>query len=67
VVQNLLRLSDFMIRNPQVVTFQGLLEVIGQQEQHRAVLLEIDLKPEYPDTPKNWAEQVEMAFTWGTR
>lgn len=64
---NLVRLSDFMIANPQVDTFQGLLEVIGNQDRHRAVLLEIDLKPEYPDTPRNWASEVEMAFSWGTR
>ncbi len=67
MVQNLMRLSDFMIRNPQVTSFQELLQVIGKQEQHRAVLLEIDLKPEYPDTPRNWAAEVEMAFTWGMK
>ncbi len=62
---NLMLLSEFIITNPQVTSFQGLLEVIGDQKQHRAVLLEIDLKPEYPDTPRDWQELVDSAFTWG--
>jgi hypothetical protein len=61
-----MRLSDFMIRNPQLTSFQGLLDVIGDQEKHGKIMLQIDLKPEYPDTPRSWEIQVENAFTWGT-
>ena len=67
MAQSLMRLSDFMIRNPQVTDFPGLLEVIGNQEKHGMVMLEVDLKPEYPDTPRNWEALVENAFTWGTK
>lgn len=63
--QNIIRLSDFIIGNPQVSTFQDLLKVIANQEKHGMILLQIDLKPDYPDTPRNWQDRVESTFQWG--
>ncbi|MDP6342532.1 MAG: sulfur relay protein DsrC [Alphaproteobacteria bacterium] len=64
-MRKLLRLSEFMIGNPQVTSFQDLLVVLGDNKTHGATLLEMDLKPDYPDTPRNWETLVESAFTWG--
>jgi len=61
-------LSEIIIRNPQARSFNELIEAIKviADDAGRA-LLEIDIKPDFPDTPRNWEFLVESAFTWGTR
>lgn len=55
-------LSELLIQNPQLESFDDLLEVIGQQAQQGAIHLKIDIKPNYPDTPANWEDRIEGAF-----
>jgi hypothetical protein len=65
---NLVLLSDIIIRNPAVNNFANLLATIRKQGgAGGSILLQIDLKPDYRDTPRNWEMQVEAAFTWGER
>ncbi len=64
---NLVLLSDLIIRNPQLSTFKELLATIRKHGGDGAILLRIDLKPDYTDTPRNWEMQLENAFTWGER
>ncbi len=61
------RLSDLIVRNPQIQTFPDLLEAVGQHGKAGATMLEIDIKPDYPETPRNWESQIETAFTWWGR
>ena len=63
-----IRISEIMISNPGVQTFEQFLVLIRKMaEQGERIFLEMDLKPEYPDTPRNWAFQVEAAYTGGKR
>lgn len=55
-------LSELLIQNPQLESFPDLLQVIGEQAKAGAIHLKIDIKPNYPDTPGNWEDQVEGAF-----
>ena len=55
-------LSELLIQNPQLETFDELLQVIGNEAQQGAIHLKIDIKPNYPDTPSNWEDRVEGAF-----
>lgn len=55
-------LSELLIQNAEIESFEGLLEVIKQQAQAGAIHLKIDIKPNYPDTPANWEDRVEGAF-----
>lgn len=55
-------LSELLIQNPNLESFEDLLHVIGQQAQQGAIHLKIDIKPNYPDTPANWEDRVEGAF-----
>jgi len=61
-------MSDIMIMHPEVNSFEELLVVLGQSaKEHDRVFLEMDLKPEYPDTPRNWEMLVEAAFSFGEK
>lgn len=63
-----LLLSELMISHPEVATFaQFLVLVRNRAQQSDRIFLELDLKPEYPDTPRNWAFLVEAAYTGGKR
>ena len=64
---NLVLLSDIIIRNSDLHTFQDLLATIRKHGGDGAILLRIDLKPDYTDTPRNWEMQLEAAFTWGDK
>ena len=57
-----------MISRADIGTYPALLAALSE----RAVagdhaLLEIDLKPDYPETPRNWEMLVENAFTFAGR
>lgn len=60
---NLILLSDIIIRNPGVSSFQDLLPVVRKRGQEGTTLLQVDIKPDYPDTPRNWEWLLEAAFT----
>ena len=59
------RLSDFIIANPHITSFSKLEEVIAQAAQGGLINLEMDVKPDYRDTPRNWAWRLEGVFTRG--
>ncbi|HEY5602473.1 MAG TPA: sulfur relay protein DsrC [Gammaproteobacteria bacterium] len=58
----MLHLSELMIQNPQLNSFDELLAVI-KQRKHESIHLKIDIKPNYPDTPADWEDKVEGAFS----
>ncbi len=55
-------LSQIIIQNHDVVTFAELLNVVNAMGEGGMVLMEFDLKPDFPDTPRNWQAQLEIAF-----
>ena len=61
-------LSKLIIQHPEVSMFVDLLAAIRRRaEEGERYMLEVDLKPDYPDTPRNWEFLVEEAFVWGER
>lgn len=59
----MIQLSQIMIESYQIENFPDLLAEVRKRGQEGQVLLEIDLKPEYGDTPRDWYNQVETAFS----
>lgn len=58
----MLYLSEVLIQNPGLESFDQLMQVI-QQRSEGEVHLKIDIKPNYPDTPANWEDRIEGAFS----
>jgi hypothetical protein len=58
----MLHLSEIMIQNPQLDSFVDLLDIIKERKAE-AIHLKIDIKPNYPDTPADWEDKVEGAFS----
>tara|TARA_Y100001970_G_C13700534_1_gene586944 strand:+ start:378 stop:569 length:192 start_codon:yes stop_codon:yes gene_type:complete len=59
----MLYLSTLLIQEKDVESFDELLEVIKMRAKSGERFIRLDLKPPYPDTPKDWEEKVESAFT----
>lgn len=60
-------LSDLIIYNPQVNTFEGMLRLVATAAKNGARFITYDVKPDYGDTPKKWQTEVERVFNMGAR
>lgn len=58
----MLHLSEVLIQNPQLESFDDLLEIVKERSKTE-IHLKIDIKPNYPDTPANWEDRIEGAFS----
>jgi hypothetical protein len=63
----MVNLSDIIIYNPDVDSFDGLLVAVAKSARDGARFLNYDVKPDYRDTPKNWQNAVERVFSLGER
>ena len=52
-----------MIDEKDIETFKELLEVIKLRARDGEIFIKIDLKPPFPDTPDNWEDKIESAFS----
>ncbi|WP_018232016.1 hypothetical protein [Thioalkalivibrio thiocyanodenitrificans] len=59
----MLWLSEVLMQNHDLQSFQELLELVRQRAREGERFLSSDVKPPFPDTPPDWEEQIEAAFT----
>ena len=59
------KLSDFIITNPQVGNFEELKHIIATAAKNGVLQIEMDIKPDYRNTPRNWAWVLEDVFIRG--
>ncbi|MET0067859.1 MAG: sulfur relay protein DsrC [Candidatus Thiodiazotropha sp.] len=51
-----------MMRHPEVENFEQLLAVV-EEHSKTEIFFRIDVKPPFTDTPENWEDRLEAAFT----
>ena len=59
----MLYLSNLLIDEKDMETFEELLEVVKVRAKDGEIFIKIDLKPPFPDTPENWEDKIESAFS----
>jgi|TARA_B110000444_G_scaffold60415_1_gene56314 hypothetical protein len=59
----MLYLSSILIDEKDIETFDELLDVIKVRAKDGEIFIKIDLKPPFPDTPENWEDKIESAFS----
>ena len=52
-----------LILQTQPSTFAALASLVRQSALEGDRFLRMDVKPPYPDTPENWEDRLEVAFT----
>ena len=59
----MLYLSQVMIANQDMQNFDDLKVVIKEFARRGEMHLRFDVKPQFPDTPNDWEDQLEAAFS----
>jgi len=59
----MLYLSQIVIANQDIHSFDELMELIPEYAKQGERFFRMDIKPPYPDTPENWEDRLEAAFS----
>ena len=59
----MLWLSEILIQHHELETFEALIGVVQEKARSGELFFQMDVKPPYPDTPGNWEDRLESAFT----
>jgi hypothetical protein len=59
----MLKLSDILVSRKDIDTFDDLLAAVQDVARGGERFLRMDVKPPYPDTPENWEDRLEAAFS----
>ena len=63
----MVNLSDLIIYNPQVQSFEGLLILVAKAAQNGSRFINFDVKPDFIDTPRTYQQVIERVFNLGGR
>ena len=58
----MLKLSEILIGNPEMHSFDELVMAVREGARTER-FFRIDVRPPYPDTPDNWEDRLESAFS----
>jgi hypothetical protein len=59
----MLKLSDILIANNQIESFDELVPKVQEVARSGERFFRMDVKPPYPDTPDDWEDRLEAAFS----
>lgn len=60
----MLQLSQVLIANQEFQSFSELEQALKEYAHSTGeMFFQIDVKPHYPDTPENWEDRLEAAFS----
>lgn len=59
----MLWLSEVLIQHHELGSFDELVEVVRDRARQGERFLRMDVKPPFPDTPEDWEDRLEGAFT----
>ena len=63
----MLHLSEVLMQEHELTSFDELKNAIKQRAGQGEMFFRMDVKPPFADTPPNWEDQLESAFTSGQR
>ena len=59
----MLKLSEILIANPELESFDELIPLIQDVARGGERFFRMDIKPPYSDTPLDWEDRLEAAFS----
>jgi hypothetical protein len=59
----MLHLSHILIANPDLESFEQLVEALQGYAGSGERFFRMDVKPPFADTPENWEDRLEAAFS----
>lgn len=59
----MLWLSEILLQNQDLESFEDLIPIVQDKAKSGEMFFRMDIKPPYRDTPENWEDRLEAAFT----
>ena len=59
----MLYLSDVLIQGKDLEKFDDLIAELKKRAAAGELFFQMDVKPPFPDTPADWEDRLEAAFT----
>ncbi len=59
----MLWLSEILLQHHEIASFSELTDLVQESARGGELFLRMDVKPPFPDTPENWEDRLEAAFT----
>ncbi|MDD9806446.1 MAG: sulfur relay protein DsrC [Gammaproteobacteria bacterium] len=59
----MLSVSEVLMSNHDMTSFGQLVEYVRRCARQGEIFFEMDLRPPFEDTPDDWAERLEAAFS----
>ena len=63
----MLKISDLLIAHQDLRSFDELTALVTQFAREGERFFRMDVQPPFPDTPENWEDRLEAAFSGLTR
>ena len=60
---SMLWLSEILLQHHEIESFAELIKLVQQAAHRGERFFRMDIKPPFPDTPENWEDRLEAAFT----
>lgn len=61
--QTMLKLSELLVGNSELESFEDLIPMVQAVAGSGERFFRMDVKPPFPDTPENWEDRLEAAFS----
>jgi len=59
----MLWLSEVLLQDHDLESFDSLMETIRERARSGEVFFRMDVRPPFPDTPEDWEDRLEAAFS----
>ena len=59
----MLYLSEILLQHHEIESFSELMAVVQEGARRGEMFFRMDIKPPFPDTPEDWEDKLEAAFT----
>jgi hypothetical protein len=59
----MLKLSEILVGNGELESFEDLIPLVQAVAGSGERFFRMDVKPPFPDTPDNWEDRLEAAFS----
>jgi hypothetical protein len=59
----MLKLSELLVGDSEMVSFEDLIPLVQAVARSGERFFRMDVKPPFPDTPDDWEDRLEAAFS----
>ena len=59
----MLWLSEVLLQNHDLESFEALMVEIRNRARNGEIFFRMDVRPPFPDTPEDWEDRLEAAFS----